>query len=462
MITTLKQKPYNYGIRKGKPPLTYYNITNCVTEIPERIQMYFNSEHNIVLEKDAILTVPYGKSAPSLNIGDTLNLNPFLNNLTIVDISWDGTQLFYYCKLPNELVATQDVNATFNELITVITDIPNIPAKLGVYVRNGNTYVGGTTPTTELHAIWYDTTNNFMKVTHDTGATWQLIPFPIGVTSITPYQWVSIDKVFNESGYLGNTIWYDKGFKGLMSNGRNDDRTLKNIPYTHEVVSTLTATDSGTIFISPNWTTDGSSIIHRALLYFEQDTPPDVTTNAVVLWRNPDANKNYVIWKNGNINDWMEIECIVLNDYAYSDNIIQGLTPLNPIELAPVKDLDGRWVKKRLVLASEKNILPNSSDIYDLSNYLPKDDNLYEVELVCWAHTGATTNNFINLSCYSDWNGEYRGLVQVRTRTNNVQSGTQTLRLVIGAKRTLTAVNDNGAVGTSIYGLRLYGYRKVR
>ena len=35
MITTLKQKPYNYGIKKGKPPLTHDSVSECILEATE-------------------------------------------------------------------------------------------------------------------------------------------------------------------------------------------------------------------------------------------------------------------------------------------------------------------------------------------------------------------------------------------------------------------------------------------
>ena len=41
----------------------------------------------------------------------------------------------------------------------------------------------------------------------------------------------SIDQVFNGIGYIGSTVWVDKGVKGLIPNGRNEDGTLNNIEF---------------------------------------------------------------------------------------------------------------------------------------------------------------------------------------------------------------------------------------
>jgi hypothetical protein len=41
----------------------------------------------------------------------------------------------------------------------------------------------------------------------------------------------TIDQVFNGIGYIGSTVWVDKGVKGLIPNGRNEDGTLNNIEF---------------------------------------------------------------------------------------------------------------------------------------------------------------------------------------------------------------------------------------
>ena len=84
MITTLKQKPYNYGIRKGKPPLTYNNISNCITSAPELVKWKWNN-NVFTLEAGSIVTWCAGKEPPTLGVGDIYNSMPS------VDISWDGT-----------------------------------------------------------------------------------------------------------------------------------------------------------------------------------------------------------------------------------------------------------------------------------------------------------------------------------------------------------------------------------
>jgi hypothetical protein len=44
-------------------------------------------------------------------------------------------------------------------------------------------------------------------------------------------------------GYIGSTIWVDKGVKGLIPNGRNEDGTLKNIEFTTDNITTVNVVD---------------------------------------------------------------------------------------------------------------------------------------------------------------------------------------------------------------------------
>ena len=107
-------------------------------------------------------------------------------------------------------------------------------------------YSGATTPTlgTNVHAVWYDTGNNIIKYTNDSGATWLAYnaSLPICVLSRTNGIATSIDQVFNGMGYIGSTLWIDKGVKGLIPNGRNEDGTLKNIEIVKNKLQVITFT----------------------------------------------------------------------------------------------------------------------------------------------------------------------------------------------------------------------------
>ena len=108
-------------------------------------------------------------------------------------------------------------------------------------------FSGNTAPIfTGNYAFWYDTANNVIKRTADGGVTWVSgMSFPTcivsGIDESSPSSAIcSIDQVFNGFGYIGSTLWVDKGVKGLIPNGRNEDGTLNNREFTTSKVLTRT------------------------------------------------------------------------------------------------------------------------------------------------------------------------------------------------------------------------------
>lgn len=188
---------YNKIISTGiDAKLSKNMITNCLTGVPQRIKLALE-DGKMHLSKGSVLT--YG----------------------------DGTNL----TIEEDVIEDQLVNTTHDGLMLVY-DAQRTDNKLGIYIQDGNVFCQDTQPTTTIaDSIWFDTANNKMKQTHDKGATWYEIPLPIGIVSVTPNVWKSLDRVFNGMGYVGNTFWVDKGVKGLIPNGRNADGTLKNVEY---------------------------------------------------------------------------------------------------------------------------------------------------------------------------------------------------------------------------------------
>ena len=93
------------------------------------------------------------------------------------------------------------------------------------------------------YAYWFDTTVKRVKYTNNAGASWsEDRALPLCLVSTNNSVITSIDQVFNGFGYIGSTVWVDKGVKGLIPNGRNEDGTLKNI----EVVTTKVTTHTNT------------------------------------------------------------------------------------------------------------------------------------------------------------------------------------------------------------------------
>lgn len=104
-------------------------------------------------------------------------------------------------------------------------------------------YSGSIAPTGSTYMFWYDTTNNLVKKTSDGGTHWETgWSLPFAICTATNGAISSIDQVFNGFGYIGSTVWVDKGVKGLIPNGKNEDGTLNNIEYMTSSFLTRTLT----------------------------------------------------------------------------------------------------------------------------------------------------------------------------------------------------------------------------
>ncbi len=84
--------------------------TNGITYIPQDIKFEIVNGTTPALYAGSEVWVPYGKAAPALNIGDSLNSG------IITAISWDGAKLFYKVKYDTDLsidITSDPANAEF-------------------------------------------------------------------------------------------------------------------------------------------------------------------------------------------------------------------------------------------------------------------------------------------------------------------------------------------------------------
>ena len=181
------------------------NVTNCITEIPQDIKLELNNG-TLTLKAGSKVYVPNG-----VGVFDVVTLTA---DKTSTQLSND-TRLYFY-------------NGSYIEKFPVT-----------------QCYSGSTAPSGQTYMFWYDTTNNVVKRTTNSGSTWESgwsLPFCIATASSGAL--TSIDQVFNGFGYIGSTVFYLPGVKGLIPNGRNADGSLKNI----EWVTTYVLTNQ----VSPN------------------------------------------------------------------------------------------------------------------------------------------------------------------------------------------------------------------
>ena len=188
------------NLAKSYDNLTQRQITNCILELPQRIKLELNNG-TLTLKAGSEVIVPNGFEA-------------------------DGTTpKFDYVTIENDLTYKPTWGNGYKNFAMTFNN-----GKRLSMCRGDQCYSGGTTPSTTINGyVWYDTTNNVIKryengsfvITNDSLFLAEMTGGSDGIASI--------DQVFNGMGYIGSTFWVDKGVKGLIPDGRNDDGSLKNV-----------------------------------------------------------------------------------------------------------------------------------------------------------------------------------------------------------------------------------------
>ena len=199
-----KLQPFSFKLDLGDnfeaidaKTLSHRNITNCLLEIPQDIKLEL-IDGTLTLKEGSKVYVPNGFEADGV------------------------TKKFDVVEIESDITKISTVNATTFLCFDITLNT----------LRNrkvAESYSGNTKPTSTTYAYWYDTTNNRIGVSEDGGVTWTYgcsLPLAILTESIT--QITSIDQVFNGFGYIGSTVFALPGVKGLCTNGRNTDLTLKH------------------------------------------------------------------------------------------------------------------------------------------------------------------------------------------------------------------------------------------
>ena len=151
----------------------------------------------------------------------------------------------------------------------------------------GNMFSGGTQPTaTVKNSYWYDTTNNVVKTTADTGATWvqTYTSLPFAIVTASSGKIVSIDHIFNGFGNIGSVWWVDKDVEALISRGYNNDGTINNVVVKTTKVSICNQPASDRLIIL---TEQGVLESIQKVCYFESEEQPSLPFAGTNLWYNP-------------------------------------------------------------------------------------------------------------------------------------------------------------------------------
>lgn len=118
--------------------------------------------------------------------------------------------------------------------------------------------------------------------------------------------------------------------------------------------------------------------------------------------------------------------------------------------------IDGTWTKSSLSVAN--SVSPTGTITYDLSDYLPNDNNIYEI--ICSTFLNTDSNQGARLTVYLSTDlvsNLLMGDVKANAAANVVFSQTSTI--IVGQNRQISLSFNNTA---GVYSLILYAYRKVR
>lgn len=186
------------------------NITNCITEIPQDIILELNGT-TLTLKAGSKFYYPNGLEGATPTFSSFTTTTDLV--LNVGGSGWTAEPHF----------------------ITVLNDGT---ASLGYAAQD--VYSGDNAPTSmsSQYGLWYDTSNNIIRRTTDTGSTWTSTPysFPICIAENTGGVCSNILQIFNGFGYIDQTSFALPGVEGLVPNGKNEDGTLNNIKWTNSSV----------------------------------------------------------------------------------------------------------------------------------------------------------------------------------------------------------------------------------
>ena len=249
-------------------------VTNCLLEVPHRVKLELN---------DGVLTLKAGSQVIVPNGFEADGVTPKFDYVTIENdtlfsepLSVEGDRFMLY-----------DVNNK------ILHRCPTVGSSVAYDIATNSISYGGS----QLSLPFAITTHNDLGVK-------------------------SIDQTFNGMGYIGSTVWVDKGVKGLIPNGRNEDGTLKNVEWTNDTILTRTFNFNNSIgdLIFDLVGTD----FNTHLRVFTSDT-----------WLDSDSN-SWVTTVNATLNTGLYL---TLGGITFTNSTITSFTPKQPFGVPDIQDV---------------------------------------------------------------------------------------------------------------------------
>ena len=306
----------------SKTHLTTNQITNCITEIPQDINLEL-VDGTLTLKAGSKVYIPNGFDIVggtsvtyygwySSEFGDntiyTTTETPSVGDKTysydgsvmseddsVTEVSDGAINGLFYRDSSEDITLTTGNKIPKFDVVTIESDLTYSAPYNGnwivVYCATDNTIKlaedgGSGTTTPSGNGFYYNTSTNKIDYYRQTSATGWVCSFPLIKVTSTATQITSIDQIFNGFGYIGSTVFALPGVKGLIPDGRNADETLRNVEFTTSKVATINAFDNYNQAVNLYFA--GSLGVYGFEGIFSQTTPPTRAGNN--LWYNPETN----------------------------------------------------------------------------------------------------------------------------------------------------------------------------
>ena len=255
-------------------------ITNCLLEVPQNINLELKNEA-LTLKSGSKVIVPNGFEAD------------------------ETTPKF------DEIAIDSDITLTVSETTS--------GAKF-IYLRNNN-------------ELWqYGVTDSYSGDTGNGGTSWSNgYSLPFCIVTLSNGKVTSIDRIFNGFGYIGDHLWLEN-IKALISDGRNEDGTCKNIEISTPKIKVHKFANIDTkrvVYLSP----DGRLGFISGANVFESTTQPNYTQTYTNKWYNPATNKTYA-FDGTNWNESPSIKLFTYEPYNSDKKTVRILDDRFPFRAA--------------------------------------------------------------------------------------------------------------------------------
>lgn len=135
--------------------------------------------------------------------------------------------------------------------------------------------------------------------------------------------------------FSGSTFTVKQGLKVLIPNGRNEDKTLKNIEYTVPEDKTIDFTGIGDKTFDFTLLYGNTGVYALSSNYQEADTPPTFYGFAQYYLN---KKENIMYFNNNNNNKWEPNTVAVLGKGKLENGVVTSFTPYQPVELLKRSD----------------------------------------------------------------------------------------------------------------------------